>query len=292
MVIHKTTGDKIFDFFNHVILTILMLITIYPFLYVVFASLSSADQLAASRGLLYKPLGFSFSAYSAVFDNPMILIGYKNTIIYVLVGTLYNLIMTSLGAFVISRKNFFWKKFILGMVIFTMFFGGGMIPNFLLVKGLGLYNTMWALIIPGAISTMNLIIMKTSFESVPAGLEESAKIDGANDIIILFRIILPLSMPVIAVMILYYGVGHWNAWFGALIYLRNKNLYPLQLVLRVILISNSMNDMLQNVDSDRQFLSETIKHATIIVATLPILLVYPFLQKYFVKGVMIGALKG
>lgn len=292
MVIKKTVGDKIFDFFNYVILTLLMIITIYPFLYVVFASFSSADQLAASRGLLYKPLGFSINAYKAVFDNPMILIGYKNTIFYVLVGTLYNLLMTSLGAYVLSRKNFFWKKYMLAMVIFTMFFGGGLIPNFLLVKGLGMYNTVWALIIPGAISTMNLIIMKTSFESIPDGLEESAKIDGANDFTILFKIILPLSMSTIAVMVLYYGVGHWNSWFGALIYLRNKNLYPLQLVLREILISNSMNDMLQNTEADKQFLSETIKHATIMVATLPILLVYPFLQKYFVKGVMIGALKG
>lgn len=293
MVIKRTIGDRAFDVFNYALLTFLMIITLYPFLYVVFASLSSPEELASNTGLLLKPLGFSFGAYVAVLKNPMIIIGYKNTLFYVVTGTIYNVIMTALGAYVLSRKNFFWKKYIMGMVVFTMFFGGGLIPSFLLVKSLGLYNTVWALIIPGAISTMNMIIMKTSFEGIPAGLEESAKIDGANDISILFKIILPLSMPVIAVMILYYGVGHWNSWFGALIYLRNKNLYPLQLVLREILISSSMNEMLQGtVDSDKQSLSETIKHATIIVATLPILLVYPFLQKYFVKGVMIGALKG
>jgi len=292
MVIHRSFGDKIFDSFNYVFLTLLMVITLYPFLYVVFASFSSAEMLATTRGILYKPLGFSLEAYKSVFDNPMILIGYKNTAFYVIVGTFYNIIMTSLGAFVLSRKNFYWKKYIMAMVIFTMFFGGGLIPSFLLVKGLGMYNTVWALIIPGAISTFNLIIMKTAFEAIPLSLEESAKIDGANDILILFKIILPLSMPTIAVMVLYYGVGHWNAWFGALIYLRNKELYPLQLVLREILISNSMNDMLQNSDTDKMFLGETIKHATIIVATLPILMIYPFLQKYFVKGVMIGALKG
>lgn len=293
MVIKRTIGDRAFDVFNYALLTFLMIITLYPFLYVVFASLSSPEELASNTGLLLKPLGFSFGAYVAVLKNPMIIIGYKNTLFYVVTGTIYNVIMTALGAYVLSRKNFFWKKYIMGMVVFTMFFGGGLIPSFLLVKSLGLYNTVWALIIPGAISTMNMIIMKTSFEGIPAGLEESAKIDGANDISILFKIILPLSMPVIAVMILYYGVGHWNSWFGALIYLRNKNLYPLQLVLREILISSSMNEMLQGtIDSDKQFLSETIKHATIIVATLPILLVYPFLQKYFVKGVMIGALKG
>lgn len=294
MVIKRTLGDRVFDIFNYVLLIFLMVITLYPFLYVVFASLSSPEELARNTGLLIKPLGFSSGAYTAVLKNPMIVVGYKNTLFYVIVGTCYNIIMTALGAYGLSRKKFFWKKYILGMIVFTMFFGGGLIPSFLLVKGIGLYNTVWALIIPGAISTMNLIIMKTSFEGIPDSLEESAKIDGANDIAILFKIVLPLSMPVIAVMILYYGVGHWNSWFGALIYLRNKNLYPLQLVLREILISSSMNEMLQGTsnDTDKQFLSETIKHATIIVATLPILLVYPFLQKYFVKGVMIGALKG
>ncbi|MBU5671309.1 carbohydrate ABC transporter permease [Paenibacillus brevis] len=293
MVVRKTVGDYVFDSLNVIILAALAVITAYPFIYVVFASLSSADELTAHSGLLLKPLNFSLEAYKAVLENPIIYSGYMNTLFIVVVGTTYNIIMTSMGAFVLSRKDFFWRKLITIMIVFTMFFGGGLIPNFLLVKNLGLMDSLWALIIPGAIGTWNLIIMRTAFQGIPSGLVESAHIDGANDFVILFRIILPLALPTIAVMVLYYGVGHWNSWFGAMIYLRDRELWPLQLVLREILISNSTDEMMSGtVAQDRAAIGETIKYATIMVATLPILLVYPFLQKYFVKGVMVGALKG
>lgn len=293
MVVKKTVGDYIFDSMNVLILAALAVITAYPFVYVVFASLSSADELIAHNGLLLKPLNLSLAAYKAVLKNPIIYSGYLNTLFIVVVGTAYNIIMTSMGAFVLSRKDFFWRKPITIMIVFTMFFGGGLIPNFLLVKNLGLMDSLWALIIPGAIGTWNLIIMRTAFQGIPDSLVESAHIDGAHDFIILFKIILPLALPTIAVMVLYYGVGHWNAWFGAMIYLRDRELWPLQLALREILISNSTDEMMSGtVAQDRAAIGETIKYATIMVATLPILAAYPFLQKYFVKGVMVGALKG
>lgn len=293
MVVKKTIGDYIFDTMNVILLAALAVITAYPFVYVVFASLSSADELTAHTGLLLGPLKFSLDAYKAVLKNPIIYSGYKNTLFIVVVGTAYNIVMTSMGAFVLSRKNFFWRKPITIMIVFTMFFGGGLIPSFLLVKDLGLMNSLWALIIPGAIGTWNLIIMRTAFQAIPESLIESAYLDGAHDFIILFKIIIPLALPTIAVMVLYYGVGHWNAWFSAMIYLRNRELWPLQLALREILISNSTDEMMSGaVAQDRAAIGETIKYATIMVATLPILAAYPFLQKYFVKGVMVGALKG
>ena len=292
MVIKRTIGDYIFDSMNYILLAILTLMTLYPFLYVIFASLSSPAELTAHKGLLLKPLEFNLDAYKAVLQNPIIYSGYRNTLFIVVVGTVYNIIMTSMGAFVLSRKNFFWRGPITIMIIFTMFFGGGLIPSFLLVQKLGLMNKIWALIIPGAIGTWNLIIMRTTFQGIPDSLVESAHMDGANDIVILFKIVIPLALPTIAVMVLYYGVGHWNAWFSAMIYLRKRELWPLQLALREILISSNTDDMMSGIAQDRQAIGETIKYATIMVATLPILAAYPFLQKYFVKGVMVGALKG
>jgi putative aldouronate transport system permease protein len=209
------------------------------------------------------------------------------------VGSAFNLFMTSLGAYVLSRRNLMLKSQLMIMITITMFFSGGLIPMYLLINDLGLYDTRWALIIPGAISTWNLIVMKTSFQGVPQSLEESARIDGANDFTILFRIIIPLSLPVMAVMLLFYAVGHWNSYFGALIYLTDADKFPLQLILRELLLANNMmQEMLTGVDStERHQVAQTIKYATVMVATLPILLLYPFLQRYFVKGVMIGSLK-
>ena len=295
MIRRKTIGSVTFDICNVIVLTFLAIISLYPFLYVVFASFSESAALEVHRGFLWKMLGFSTSAYKAVFENEEIWTGYLNTVFYVCVGTFLNLIMTSLGAYVLARTNFFWNRVLLPMVLLTMFFSGGLIPTFLLVKSIGIYNTRWAVILPTLISTWNLFIMRTNFAAIPASLEESAEIDGANSFIVLLRIVLPLSMPVIAVMILYYGVGHWNAWFNAMVYLRNRNSYPLQLILREILIANSTENMTASMDvgtADTQRVSETVKYATIIVATLPILCVYPFLQKFFVQGVMIGAVKG
>lgn len=294
MLEKKTIGDRIFDAVNSLLLTSLMIMTLYPFLYVIFSSFSESNKLMAQTGLLLKPAGFSLASYEAVFQNPMIFSGYRNTIFIVVVATAYNIVMTSMGAYALARKNFYWRKYINGMVIFTMFFGGGLIPHFLLIRSLGMYNTLWALIIPGAISTWNLIIMRTAFASIPDSLIESAQIDGAPEFTILFKIVIPLSLPTIAVMVLYYGVAHWNSWFSAMIYLRKRELYPLQLILREILINSNTEAMMGSGSGaeEKEAISETIKYATIMVATFPILCAYPFLQKYFVKGVMVGALKG
>jgi len=200
--------------------------------------------------------------------------------------------LTSFGAYALSRKSLQYRKPLMLFIIFTMFFSGGLIPLYLTVKGAGLIDSLWALIIPQAINTFNLILMKTAFEAIPDALEESAKIDGANDFVILFKIVLPLSMPVIAVMLLYYGVSHWNSWFQAMIFLQERSLYPLQLVLREILLQGEATANSGASDGDAAMLAATLKYATIIVATVPILCVYPFLQKYFVKGALIGAIKG
>ncbi|TDG00350.1 carbohydrate ABC transporter permease [Paenibacillus piri] len=293
MTRNQSLSDKAFDVAIHAVLVALVLVTLYPLLYVAFASISDAGQLIAHKGLLYRPLGFSLESYKSVFKNPGILTGYRNTLFILVVGVTLNLFMTALGAYVLSRKNVMWNKVFIFIIVLTMFFNGGLVPMYLTVKGVGLIDTLWAPIIPFAISTFNLIIMRTAFMSVPDSLEESAKIDGANHFTILFKIILPLSMPVIAVMILYYAVEKWNGWFYSSIFIKDRELFPLQLILREILIANSTDSMSTGAGAEDRFqLGETIKYATIIVATVPILCVYPFVQKYFVKGVMVGALKG
>ncbi|MCR8636444.1 MULTISPECIES: carbohydrate ABC transporter permease [Paenibacillus] len=290
----RNIGETLFDTTNVILLGLLTIATLYPFLHVAFASISSPSELAGHSGLLLFPRGFQWEAYKLVLSNNLILTGYKNTLIYVVVGTTLNIIVTSLMAYALSRRGVMLRNHVMMFVVFTMFFSGGLIPTYLMIKGLGLLNTMGAIVLPGLISTMNLIIMRTYFQSIPESLEESAKLDGAGDWVILLKIIIPLSMPVISVMILYYGVGHWNAWFNASIYLNKSELFPLQLVLRNILIGNSTDDMMVSlgVDQKGQDMSEVIKYTTIMVATIPVLLVYPFLQKYFAKGVMIGAIKG
>jgi putative aldouronate transport system permease protein len=277
----------------YAILSVMMIITVYPLLYVALASFSDASQLVGHKGLIYKPLGFSLEAYKSVFSNPGIITGYKNTLFILVFGVTVNLVMTSLGAYVLSRRNVMWNKAFMFIIVLTMFFNGGLIPFYLIVKGVGLTNSLWSTILPFSISTFNLIIMRTSFMAIPESLEESAKIDGANHFIILLRIILPLSMPVIAVMILYYAVEKWNGWFYASVFIKDRNLFPLQLTLREILIANSTDSMMEGANAgDRFQIGETIKYATIMVASVPILVLYPFVQKYFVKGVMVGALKG
>lgn len=293
MTRQRTWGEFAFEIGNYIFLVLLTCITVYPMVYVIMASLSSPSELMAHQGLLLKPLNFQLDAYQMVFENPRIMQGYANTLFVVIVGLAFNIFFTSLGAYALSRKCLHYRKPIMLMIVFTMFFNGGLIPLFFTVKGIGLYGSLWALIIPQTISTFNLIIMKSAFEAIPDSLEESAKIDGANEFVILFKIIMPISMPVIAVMLLYYGVSHWNSWFSALIYLRDRSLYPLQLVLREILLQGEAGAMASGgTAGDIALLSETLKYATIVVATLPILLVYPFLQKYFVKGALLGAIKG
>lgn len=288
----KSIFEKMFEALNGLIITLITLSCLYPFWYITVASFSSANEVVKQRGIMLLVKGFNLEAYKAVFANPNIWTGYGNTAFYVIVGSVINLIMTVLAAYGLSRKNVWGRGAIMKLIVFTMFFGGGLIPNFLMMKNFGLVDTRWALVLPGAISTYNMIIMRTSFQGVPASLEESARIDGANDFTIMTRIIVPLSLPVLAVITLYYAVGHWNAFFGAVVYLRSRKLYPLQLILREVLISNSTDSMMTDASSaDKAGLREIIKYATIMVSTIPILCLYPFLQKYFVKGVMIGSLK-
>lgn len=294
MSIRKSPGEKTFDTINIFFMLIMIVITLYPFLYVTAASLSEAKQLIGHTGFMILPKGFSLSAYKMVLNNPNILTGYRNTLVVLIGGTALNILMTSLGAYILSRKNFALKKPLMLAIIFTMYFHGGMIPRYLLVNNtLNLKNSLLALILPTAIMTWNLIVLRTAFMSVPDSLEESARIDGANDFVILFRIVIPVSLPSMAVMVLFYGVHHWNAWFDAMIFLRERSLYPLQLILREILVLSSTDSMMIDAGGqDREAIGESIKYATILVATVPILLIYPSVQKYFVKGIMIGALKG
>lgn len=288
--IKRSKGEQIFNVFNIIFLSVLMFACIYPFWYVICASFSKSSLMMGHSGALIKPLGFSLAAYKKVFTDDSIWIGYANTIFYVVAGTVINIVMTVMAAYFLSRKNIPGRTPIMLMIMFTMYFSGGMIPGFLNIQSLGLYDNRMVLIVTGAISTFNLIIMRTAMASIDASMEESARLDGANHFTILFRIMLPLTKATVAVLVLYYGVAHWNSWFNAMIYLEDKMKEPLQLVLRQILIINDLSDM--GLGEDTEMVSETIKHATIIVSTVPILALYPFLQKYFVKGMMVGAVKG
>ncbi len=294
MHIKESPSRKAFNVFNIIFMLCMIVITLYPLLYVVFASMSDSNELMKHSGLLLKPVGFSWAAYKAVFLNPNILQGYKNTIIVLISSVAVSMFLTCLAAYVLSRKNVLFNGVITFIIMFTMFFSGGMIPTYLLVNNLGLTNTYWALILPTAISTYNMIIMRTGFAAIPESLEESAKIDGANHFTILFKIVIPLAKPTMAVIVLYYAVACWNSWFNAMIYLqKRRDLQPLQLILRGILIENDTSNMQDgNVGQDTESIAESIKYAVIVVATLPILAIYPFLQKYFIKGIMIGAVKG
>jgi putative aldouronate transport system permease protein len=291
--IKKTSGEMIFTVFNTVFMVFLCLITFYPLWHVLCASFSEPALILAHRGVLLWPKKFTLYTYEFLMEHPLLLTSYKNTLIYVLLGTGINLLMTFHGAYVLSRRNLYFKKYIMIMITITMFIHGGLIPTFLVVKTLGMYNTIWALLLPGAINTYNMIMMRTFFMALPGELEESARIDGAKDLTILYRIVLPLSAPIIAVITLYYGVAHWNSWFNAMIYLQERVRYPLQIVLREILILGNMSSLQEETDETvYRSVEATVKYATIVVATVPILCVYPFLQKYFAKGVMVGALKG
>ena len=289
---HHSFSENVFMFFNYAFLILISLICFYPMLYVLFASLSDNNFIMQHTGLLFSPVGFNTAAYQRVFRNPMILLGYRNTLFILVIGVTLALLMTSLGAYFLSRKNVFFKKPIMMAIVFTMFFSGGMIPIFLNLRDLGLTNTLWGLIIPIMINTYNMIILRTSFMTIPESLTEAAIIDGAGHVRILFEVVLPLSKAVLAVMVLYYGVSIWNSWFWATVILRNRELFPLQVILREILLQNSALEMGTGIDAgDQQSIAMTIRYATIIVATVPVLCVYPFLQKYFARGVMIGAVK-
>lgn len=292
--ISKPSDERAFDFIVYAIAAVIMIIVLYPLIFIVSASFSDpAKVLSGDVWLL--PKGLTLEAYESILQNDKIWTGYRNTIVYTLVGTVINIIMTILAAYPLSRPDLPGRNAIMVLITLTMFFGGGLIPTYLLVKDLGMVNTMWALIVPGAIATYNLIVMRTYFQSsIPWELQEAAHMDGCSNWRLLFSIILPLSKPILAVMVLFYAVGHWNSFFPALIYLRDEALQPLQLVLReILMISNSSAVEGGSVGLEKQILlAESIKFAVIIVSTLPVLIMYPFVQRHFVKGVMIGSIKG
>ncbi|MGE7928772.1 carbohydrate ABC transporter permease [Lysinibacillus xylanilyticus] len=290
----ESRGDRAFTIFNYVFLAIVAIIVLYPLLFVLSASLSN-PQYVISGDMWLWPREFTVEAYKKVFQNPDIINGFINTLKYTFFGTVLNIVMTICAAYPLSRRDLKGKGFIMAFMVFTMFFSGGLIPTYLLIRDLGMINTFWVMIIPNAVAVWNIIIMRTFFQSIPHELEESAMIDGAGNFRILWSIVLPLSFPVMAVMVLFYAVGHWNSYFQALIYLQDQSKFPLQLILRQILIQGQADDMIQATSESflAQKLSvEGLKYAVLIIANLPMLMLYPFLQRYFVKGVMIGSLKG
>ena len=290
-----SAGYRVFTVVNTLFMLFLLVITLYPMYYCVVASFSDPDALARAAGkVLLWPIGpYTVGAYQKVLSHSQFLSGCANTLFVLTVGTTINMIMTIMTGYVLSRKGLMLNVPVTVMIIITMYFSGGLIPGYLNVKDFGMIDSLWSLIIPGAISTYNMIIMKTAFAAVPDSLIESAQLDGARHFTILTRIAVPLAVPTIVVLILYYGVGHWNSWFAASIYLQSPEKYPLQLVMRNSLNSANINEMMGGVDAgDQARYVELIKYALIVVSTVPILVLYPFLQKYFVKGVMIGAVKG
>ena len=268
-----------------------MIITLYPFVFIASASISDPGMVTRMEVWLF-PKGINFDSYERVIKEEQLWVSYRNTIWYVLVGTTINLVMTTLLAYPLSRRRFQGRRILMIAITFTMFFSGGMVPSFILVRSLGLINTRWALVIPSAISTYYLIITRTFFEGIPESMHEMATIDGAGELRIFVQMFLPLSMPILATLTLFYAVGHWNAYFIAMLYLSREYLYPLQIFLRKILLMYEANDLMLDIQLDRRDISRTIRYATIMISTLPIICVYPFVQKYFVKGVMIGAIKG
>ncbi|MCY9670129.1 carbohydrate ABC transporter permease [Paenibacillus alginolyticus] len=289
----RKSDEKIFDAVVSTLAVLIVVVVLYPLIFIVSASFSD-PALVLNGEVVLLPKQITLEAYRNVFQNDQIWNGYGNTILYTAVGTVINLIMTTLAAYPLSRPDLPGRGIIMFFVTLTMFFSGGLIPSYLLVKNLGMIDTMWALVIPGAIATYNLIVMRTYFQSsIPWEIQEAAHIDGCSNWKLLTHVILPLSKPILAVMILFYAVGHWNSFFNALIYIRSKDMYPLQLVLREVLMVSQADAVDSSVGLESKILlAESIKYVVIIISSLPVLLMYPFVQKHFVKGVMIGSLKG
>lgn len=284
-------GSRCFNIFNYIILAIVAIIMFYPMYYIFIVSVSSASHI--NKGdITLLPKGITFKAYEIVLNTERIWTSYKNTIIYTGLGTLINLLCTAMCAYPLSRPDFYGRKVFTIFVTVTMFINGGMIPLYLVIMNLGLINTIWAIVLPSAISTYNMIVMRTSFQAIPTSLTESAYLDGANDIHILTKIVLPLSKPIMATMTLFYAVQHWNSYFPAMLYLNDSRKYPLQIILRDIVVQGEMTDQGSDISSALNIVATNYKYAVIIVAVVPILLIYPLLQKYFTKGVMVGAVKG
>ena len=293
--IKQSAGDKVFDIAIHLLLALVLVIVLYPLLFVLIASVS--DSRAVVNGeVWFWPKGLNFHGYARVLQNSDIVRGFLNSILYTIVGTAINVTMTIMAAYPLSRRDFVGRNAMTALLVFTMFFSGGLIPTYLLVKKLGMVDTFWALVIPNAVGVWNIVIMRTFFQhSIPHELQEAAAIDGCSNFRILLKVVLPLSLPIVAVIGLFYSVGHWNAFFNALIYLTDRSKFPLQLILREILIQSQVNEMVQVSEESLVkgvMEAEAIKYAVVIVANLPMFLLYPFLQRYFVKGVIVGALKG
>jgi putative aldouronate transport system permease protein len=293
--IKDTRGDRIFMAFNYLTLTGLLVIVLYPLIYIVSASFSDPVAVTSGRVWLW-PVQPTLRGYEAIFKHRLLMTGFANSILYTVIGTLISVVLNILAAYPLSRADLPGRGVITFAFFFTTLFSGGLIPTYLVVRDLGMINTRWAMLIPGALGVWNVLIMRTYFQAnIPRELYEAAQLDGCDDFTYLGRVVLPLSGPIIAVVALFYAVGYWNTYFNALIYLSDKNLWPLQLVLRDILVQNNINpQMLTDVRELilRQNLRESLKYSLIVVATVPVLLVYPFVQKHFVRGILLGSVKG
>lgn len=293
--IQLRTGDRVFYFLVNLFALFMFVVVLYPLIYVVSSSFSSPDAVLSGK-VVFLPVEFSLEGYKTVFGYQDVLTGYMNTILYTVLGTTINIIMTLICAYPLARKTLPFRNFFMFLFTFTMFFGGGLIPSYLLMRDLHMINTIWAIVIPGAISVYNMIIARTYMQtSIPGEMLEAAQVDGCSDARYFFQMVLPLSKAMIAVIALYYAVGHWNGWFNAFIYLNDRGKYPLQLFLREILIANTFDpdstmdpELLQKMRG----MSDLLKYSLIVVSSAPVMLLYPFAQKYFIKGVMIGSLKG
>lgn len=282
--------DIFFDLVVDGLLFMMAVICLYPVWYVLIASVTDSTELMKNTGFLLWPKEFALGAYRLVFQNQLLVNSFVNSIKILVIALPINIILTLMCGYFLACSGMMWKRPIAMMVLFTMYFSGGLIPQYLNIKSLGLYNTIWALVLPGALSVYNAIICKTAIEAIPDSLRESAYIDGANDFYIIFKIILPLIKPTLAVLLLYYGVAHWNSWFNASIYIKDNAKLPIQNILRSILLANQ--ELTMDGSDNYNSYAETIKYAAVVISTFPIMCIYPFLQKYFTKGAMIGAVKG
>ncbi len=295
MALSDTRSDKIFDAINVSLLVVAFIIIAYPLVYILSSSFSSTQAVISGRVWLF-PVEFSLEGYQAIFKHDDVWSGYFNSLFYAICGTCLNIVFTVAAAYPLSRKTLVGRGFIIGLFVFTMIFNGGLIPYYLVVRNVGILNTRWAMLLPQAIQVWNLMIALTYFrQNIPEALYDAAEIDGASDISVVFQIVVPLSGPIIAVLVLFYVVYHWNGYFEAMIFLKHDHMFPLQIVLRNILIENQFDpEMFGDIERIKrmQGLRDLLKYSLIIVASLPVLIIYPFVQKYFIRGVMIGALKG
>ncbi|UKS28543.1 carbohydrate ABC transporter permease [Paenibacillus sp. HWE-109] len=283
---------SLFDIVNVLLMGIVVCSMLFPFIHMAAVSISSSEHVIKNEITLW-PKGINFNAYTSILKDNRILVGYKNTLIYVVLGTTLSLLFTTMGAYALSRRNLVFGKTFMLIIVFTMLFSGGMIPTYLVIRSYGLLDTIWAMVLPGLVSSYNLIIMRTFFQGIPRELEESGKMDGLSNFGILLRIVLPLTKPVMMTISLFYAVGIWGNFFSALIYLRNESLFPLQVMVRnIVLIGQVGETTVSDAFGKKEIVLESLKYAVILVSTLPILMVYPFIQKHFVKGVMIGSVKG